>query len=109
MSSSDRALADIRDDLTDGEDLSLAARLIGDTLGRRMRRARRLLAELDEHEGGPDHDRLDHLRRRADEVESQLEQVSARFGELSEAFESELSDLADSLGADGDVGGQADG
>lgn len=94
-----RHLSDIRSDLTDGEDLALAVRLITDALSRRMLRARRLLDEVEDQEAVDEGTRgqLDDLRRRADEVEGELGRLSERFSGLLRGFEAELAGLADEL------------
>lgn len=94
-----RQLSDIRGDLTDGEDLALAVRLITDALGRRMVRARNLLDEVERQEAVDDTARsqLEDLRRRADEVEGELGRLSERFSGLVRGFEAELVGLAEEL------------
>lgn len=95
-------LQELQRDLNDGEDLSMALALIGDSFHRRIRRVKRSLAALDP---GPDQDEL--RRRLQDTLERYEAEVAAgreRIARIIDDFQRLLGDEADDLG-----GGSPDG
>jgi hypothetical protein len=97
-------LEEVRADLTDGQDLALAAQLVSDALNRRVRRVRRTLRDLRtylaEHDGADVEEvigRIDTLTRRTAEFEAQMRLLANRVGETAAGFEDELSDAADAV------------
>lgn len=106
----EKLLADVRDDLTDGQDLALASQLVSDVLVRRVRRSRQQLDTITDALDDQDADydalieRIEQLRRRTDEFEEQMRGLAERMRELTDGYESELTHLAstDRLSLDAD-------
>lgn len=100
-------LDELRDDLTDGQDLALAAQLVGDVLARRARRARETLGRLselvDEQAGafGLTSDELEArvrtLTDRTGDFEREMRRLATRLKEAAEDYEDELVGLFDDL------------
>lgn len=105
-------LDELREDLTDGQDLALAARLVGDALGRRVRRARETLRHLnrlaDRGDGAfglePDElaQRLALLEDRTADFEDEMRALAERMTSMAEGYEQELRRLAERTDEDTD-------
>lgn len=102
----DEVLDSVRRDLTDGQDLALAAQLIADALVRRVRRARRTLdtVELRLRDGDPEaagdakvRRHVDLLRERTSGFEREMRRLSDRLERTMAAYEDELQQLADEV------------
>lgn len=104
-------LDQLREDLTDGQDLALAARLVGDALTRRMRRARETLAHLEQMvEGGrgafglePDElaSRIRVLQERTVDFEREMRSLADRLTDGAESYEHELGGLIANIDDEG--------
>lgn len=110
--SDDRALEQVRQDLTDGHDLALAAQLIADALVRRVRRARRMLDEVEQRlpptEERDESDvrvvaQVEILRDRTAGFEREMGRLSTRIERTMASYEAELQDLADTMGGRSDA------
>lgn len=99
MGDEEHLLEDLRRDLQDGDDLSMAVSLVSDAVQRRVRRVRRSLDLLDPDDAGSE-----ALRRRLqmvlDRYQSALDLQSDGLERIIDDFQPTLADLADEL-ADG--------
>lgn len=103
----DRWLEQVRFDLTDGQDLALAARLVGDAVARRARRARETLGRLGEALDDDDNrvkiekdvlrERIESLEKRTAAFEQEMREFARRLSENSERYEDDLGQLAGEL------------
>lgn len=91
-------LSEIRTELTDGRDLSLAAQLVSDVLARRVRRVVRSLDALeellDELDGEELADHVETLRRRTTTFREETEVLAERLARSTDAFEDDVSAAA---------------